>query len=385
MAQQAQYTPQMNAAARALINRRAIQMRQQIFSTTVTTPGVGSSATILNIPPRNVGLIKRFFVEMVATIANASGTQTLATTGFNIANLLSNITFTDLNNNQRINTPGWHLFGVQSVKNKLVYGAALTNDSPVKMGSNFPVVSLASSVGTSASTVGRIVYEIPLAYSDDDLRGAIYAGVVNATMNLQLTINGAPIVAATVDPVSAIYQGTSATGTIGQTTINVYQEYMDQLPMGQGGPVLPLLDLSTIYELKQTTLQGIVSAQDFPIPYANFRDFLSTMAIYDNGGTFNTGSDVNYWALQSANFTNIFKEDATLAALDVRKNIGDDMPPGVYYFDYRRKPISTIQYGNMQLILNSSGTVNTGAAVLVGFEDFALINAVTGAGSLPAS
>src|SRR5579883_1448201 len=114
MAQQAQYTPQMNAAARALINRRAIQMRQQIFSTTVTTPGVGSSATILNIPPRNVGLIKRFFVEMVATIANASGTQTLATTGFNIANLLSNITFTDLNNNQRINTPGWHLFGVQS-------------------------------------------------------------------------------------------------------------------------------------------------------------------------------------------------------------------------------------------------------------------------------
>lgn len=382
MVQQQRYTTTDNANARALINKRAIQVRQPIFSTTFTGPG---NNTTLNINPRNVGLIKRFFVECVFTVTNSSGTQTLGLTNLGPANFFSQIQFVDLNNNQRINTPGWHIHLVQSVKNKLPYGAAVTTDSPVKFGNNFPVISAASSIATSGTGVGRIVYEIPLAYTDDDLRGAVYAGVVNATMLLSLVVNPAPVVAATADPVNAIYQGTSANGSLGSCTVNVYQEYMDQLPMGSGGPVLPLLDMSTIYEFKQTSLSGITTAQDFPVPYSNFRDFLSTTVIWDNGGVFNTGSDVNYWALQSANFTNVFKEDATLAALDVRKTMADDMPPGVYYFDHRRKPISTVQYGNMNLILNASGSIGTGANLLVGFEDFALINAVTGAGSLPAS
>lgn len=383
MAAQQQYTPAMNAQARLLVNRKGIQMRQQIFSTTFTSPG---SNTTLTVQPRYVGLIKRFFVECQFTLVNTAA-QLLSLTNFNVSNFLSNITLVDLSNLQRINTTGWHVHLIQSVKNKLPYGAAITTDSPVKFGNNFNVIAAPATIGaTSGSTgVGYMIYEIPCAYTDDDLRGAIYAGVVNATMQLQLTVNPTPVVASTADPLSAIYSGPTATGTLGQCTVNVYQEYMDQLPQGQGGPVLPLLDMSTIYELKQTSLTGITTAQDFPIPYANFRDFLSTIAIFDNGGVYNTGSDINFWALQSANFTNVFKESARMSALDTRKMIGDDMPGGTYYFDHRRKPISTVQYGNMNLVMNPSGAIGAGSQVVVAWEDFGLINAVTGAGSLPAS
>jgi hypothetical protein len=103
------------------------------------------------------------------------------------------------------------------------------------------------------------------------------------------------------------------------------------------------------------------------------------------GGIRGVGLDVNYWALQSANFTNIWKKEPGLVALEQsRLAINDDFPPGVYYFGSREKPISTLQYGNMQLILNPI-TAAAGAYLLVGTEDFALVQALSTAGSLAAS
>jgi hypothetical protein len=86
--------------------------------------------------------------------------------------------------------------------------------------------------------------------------------------------------------------------------------------------VLPMLDLSTVYELKSTNLTAHPAGQDYPIPYANFRDFLSTTAMFNSTGLtagLKNGSDVNYWALQSANFTNIWKIDPLLVAQKVRE------------------------------------------------------------------
>jgi len=101
-------------------------------------------------------------------------------------------------------------------------------------------------------------------------------------------------------------------------------------------------------------------------------------------GARGVGADINFWALQSANFTNIWKKEPGLIALQNRNHMQTDMPPGVYYFGSREKPISTVQYGNMQLILNAL-TANAGAYVLAGFEDFALVQTLNMAGSLAAS
>jgi hypothetical protein len=170
--------------------------------------------------------------------------------------------------------------------------------------------------------------------------------------------------------------------------VTVYQDYQDQLPVSQqGGVILPPLDLSTIYDLKNTLVTSIVANQDFPYQYANFRDFLSTFMIYVNTaatGARSNGTDINYWALQSANFTNIWKRNPDRVALIVRNALQVDPPPGVYYFSSRERPISTQQYGNMELILNAA-LAGTGAYLLVGVESFAMLNNVVGAGSLAAS
>jgi hypothetical protein len=180
-----------------------------------------------------------------------------------------------------------------------------------------------------------------------------------------------------------VYQSSGADlGTVGSVSYTIYQNYLDQVPMSSNGPILPLLDLSTAYLLNNTSVQGLTAGQDFPIPLANFRDFMSVFAIYDNSKVLNPGTDVNHVGLQSANFTYILKYDPYMSALLTRNMIGDDFPKGTYYFDFRNKPVATIQSGNMQLIINPSAVTDATANVLLGYEMLALINQVTNAGSL---
>lgn len=369
-----------NLAARNAILQQGVDMVIPIYTQTLTGTLPGQ---VVNIPIRNVGLIKRFFVEIKASFAQgAAETQTLTPQG--LSNFLSNVTFTDLSNQTRINTSGWHLHYLATARRQAAFGAAFTNDSPTGIGSNFSIIKAPATVTTVQPL--SMFYEVPLAYGDFDLRGAIYANVVNATMNLQLTINPNFSVGSTADKSISCYQSsTGQVGVLSALTITVYQNFLDQLPMVAGqGAVLPLYDLANAYLINQTSVSGIVSAQDNPLPFANFRNFLSTILVYDNqtgGGALNAGTDINYFSLQSANYTNIFKLDPYAAKLLERTIINDDLPAGHYYFDFRRRPISTVQYGNMQLIFNPS-SVQTGAAVFVGYEALALINQVTQAGSL---
>lgn len=388
---------QANMMARQAILAQALTMTQNIYTSTVTSPG--SSGNVINVIPRNVGMITKFTVEVVATLTNTGGT-TVTPTSFNIANLLTQIVFNDLNNNTRIQTTGWHMNILNTVRNPNLgpFGSALKStafDVPILYGANYTsgtsttppgLFSCPATIAATGTAVVKMTYEIPLAYSEHDLRGAVYANVVNATMLLQLTLNPSPIVGPTTDNTTAIYSGTAGAGSIISATITVYQTFLDQLPVGKGGPVLPVQDLSTIYEMKNTTLTGMAQNTDFPIPYSNFRDFLSTTMIWDNAQTAAAaavaGTDIAYFAIQSANFTNIFKVDPFTLSLWTRKKIQTDVPTSVYYFDHRRKPISTIQYGNLELIQNISATINSGAQDFIGFEDFALVNTVSGAGSL---
>lgn len=370
---------QQNAVARQIILMNAANMLQIISSGSITNPG--SSANVINVSPRLVGLAKRFIVKLTATVQNTDAVNDLTLTQLGPANLLSAVQFNDLSNNIRIQTTGWHLHMISSAKRQGCFGASYVNDSPINFGSNFNVISAPQSIPAGGSNTGTVnmFYEVPLSYSDTDLRGAIYLNVTNATANLQLTFNPSPVIGAGADATLGVYSG--GTGVITNITYTIYQNYLDQLPQAQGGVILPINDIATVYLLNNTTQQGIVANQDFPVPYANFRDFLSTFAIFDNGGTLNVGSDVNYWALQAANYVNLFKIDPTMSALMSRNMISSDWPKGMYYFSHRDKPLSTMQYGNQELVLNAS-QVNSGAKLLMGYEQFAMIGVIGQAGSL---
>lgn len=366
----------LNLQARGLVLANAVEMTQQIFSQSVAP----ATANIINVAPRNVGLIKGFLVEINGNLQNTGGV--LATrTEHGLLNALTNVQFIDLNNIVRINTSGRHIGLLNGIRNGFPYGFANTPTGPADFGSTWTVQSAPSTIGIAGNSNVRMFYWVPLAYSADDLRGAIYASVVNATMNLQLTVNLLPLIAAG-DPINAIYTG-SAGSWNGNVTVTVYQVYLDQLPIGKGGPILPPLDLNNIYELKETNLSGMTVATDFPYGYANFRDFLSTFAIYDNNGVLNIGTDINYWSLVSANFTRLFQYTPEVAALFARTFLTCDLPKGTYYFSHRARPLNTIQFGNMQLNVNTS-SANAPASLYVSTEAFAQITQVNTAASLSA-
>lgn len=377
-----QYTRDMNEYAKSLVLARAIDMWQPIYSQTLTGTIPGQ---VVNVPIRNVGLIKKFWVEISFTLTR-SAAETLNPTTYGPANILSQVVFTDLSNQTRINTTGWHLHWLASLRRQGVFGGAFTNDSPTGFGSNMPVIAAPAVSGTPG--VVRMFYEVPISYGDYDLRGGIYASVVNSTMNLQLTVNPQLQVISTANPTLAAYISTTTDlGTISNFTVTVHQNYLDQVPMTDKGPVLPLLDLSTAYLLNNTVATGMSVNQDFAIPFANFRDFLSTFFIYDNfGGAGAIGTNVTNVKLQSANYTNILQLDQYEAALMARNILRDDIPAAAlreaYVMDTRRKPISTVQFGNMQAVLDFANVAGSTSRVLVGYEALAIINQVTQAGSL---
>lgn len=378
----AQQLQQQNFLQRQAVVSNALKMKQQIYSAAVNP----ATQNVLNIQPRNVGLLLGFIVEVTGGVTNGGGTQADRTV-FGNANMVSQFRFDDLNNYTRIQIPGWYLAILNSARQGFGFGGAYSNNIPMDYGANYTVYNGSSTIAAAGTSTLRMMYYVPISYSSTDLRGAIYASVVNATMNLQITLNQTPFVGAipAADSLNAIYSGNAAGAWTSTVTVTVYQVYLDQLPRdpSNGAPILPVLDLNTVYDLKQTTFSGITANQDFPMAYSNYRSFLSTYAVYDNGGSFNDGTDVNYFSLASANFTNIWKVTPEIAALDARMTFMADVPSGSYYFESRDMPINTINYGNMELNINAS-TVNSGAKVCVGYESFALVNQLVGATSLAA-
>ncbi len=371
---------QMNRDARDIILATGVDRLQQIYNNAVNP----TNQNILNIAPQNVGLIRGFLIKVSGTIANtnvgASGAA-ITRTNFGASNMLKNIVFTDVNNQVRHQTQGWHLSMINSAKQPMVVGGAYAPNIPVGYGNNYDVMTAATPVAAAGTTPVQFYYYVPISYSQTDLRGAMWAGVVNAVAQLQLEINPTPVVA-TGDAGLAVFTGNTG-GWSGNVTVQVWQDYIDQIPMmGNGQPVLPQDDIQTLYQLNNTALSGLVAGQDYGVPFANFRNFLSTTLVYDNGGSFNAGTDINYFALQTANSSNIWKYGPEEAAFLARATFMADPPTGSYYFNHRIKPISTQQFGNTQITVNPS-LVNANASVWAGFEYFSQASQVVFAGSLP--
>lgn len=378
-----------NLQARRTVLAQAYPMIQNIWSNTITP----DTKNVYNIPPVNVGLVKGFLIKIQGTVTNpGSGSSLLTLTAQGPANLLQSVIFSDLQNYQRINTTGWHLSMLASLRQGRPFLSSTPSDSPMGFGSNWPIIKAPATIATGTAGTVYMYYWIPLAYSDDNLSGAIYMNVVNAVANLNLTFanSASCVVANTGDPTLAIYQGAGAVAgvTLTNVIVNIFQFYLDQLPLNDKRQViLPPVDLNTMYELKQTAFAALVQGQDFYIAFSNFRHFLSTIAIYNNqsAGVYPAaGTDITYWSLRSANATDLRKMDPYTWTALIRRKLMTDPPLGCYIFDTRDKPIYTTQQGNMTLVLNPS-LVNTGASVLVAWEQMSNVENVVNAGSLASS
>lgn len=389
-------TAQANAAKAAQMNmmlrnawiNSAVEMKQPIYTATINP----SQLNPIQIQPRYVGLTKRFIVEISGTITNNDAANAAALTDIGLANLLQQITFVDLSNNQRIQTSGWHLSFLNSIKNRKPYAAGfgVESDEMSAYGETYGILQAPATIAASGNGTFRAVFEVPLAYSDDNLRGALPLNVVNATAQLTLTLNTAGIASANgADSTFAVYKFTAAgtnTCTLTSVTINVTQVYLDQGPRDKNGNYLfPLDDVSVNYELKNTSLGNIPQGQDFPFQYPNFRDILSTISIFNHDTSADAGrvagTDINYFEIQSANYTAIQKLNPLLLSQFTREILQTDLPKGCYHLSSRRKPISSVQYGNITNVINAlTSTVNS--QWYIGLEMFNYPNIVVNAGSI---
>lgn len=392
-AQRAAALSQANLNNRALVLAQSLNMLQPLNTQTVFPANQPS----LTVTPNFVGIIKRFYIVLSGSIAN-TGSTTITLTPFGLSNLISNIIYTDPQNNQRHNTLGLHLSVLSAAKRNRPFGTALPvnthgTTTPANIASmmnsetaSWPVFVAPATIASGASGNFRAVFELPLAYSDQDLRGAVYSNLVNATQNLQIFFNQQAVTANPTDPTYAVYSGAAGSaGSITSVTVTPYQEYLYNLPQAaDGSPILPGIDLSTLYQLKNTVQTGVAANQNFNVSYTNFQSFVSTLAIYNSTGTnagLLLGTDVNYWQLTAANLTAIWKKEPLLVAQDSRERLLFDLAPGAYYFDSRRAPILTNQFGNIQLTLNPlAGGANATLQVL--WEYFSSLNTAGSGGSL---
>jgi P3 major capsid protein len=377
----------VNRQIRQMILKTALERKIQLPSPQISALQLSGGAPIA-INPQPIGLVKKFVVEITGSANNTDGANVANLSDFGLANLLSQVVFEDTQGYTRIQTTGWHLDFLFRAKHRWGASRSLLAASIAdtgNFGNNFAIITAPTGIAHGASANFRMVFEIPISYSDEDLRGAVYIGLVNAVSKLQLTLNAAPFAAAGVDSTLACWKG--AGGNISNVAINIYQVFLDQLPRDKANnPVLPPLDKSTVYELKNTAnSQAYQVGIDNPISYSNFRRFMSTFLVYNDNPAADAGrvggTDVNYLALQSANVTNIKKVDPLELERESRILTMTDFPPGVYYWSHRKAPIDTLNYGNMQLILNPSAAA-AGAYGYVGWEDFGALSVLQQAGSL---
>lgn len=389
---QAQNPQAANLMARNYLVANAQKRHQLIFAETVDP----ASQVEVRVPPAFAGLGLGFIVNVTTEITTGAGATPLTKTSFGPANLLKEIRFDDLNQNTRIQTSGWHMHSLNSARASTPYMSVDMKDAyPIDYGNFYSrLMQGPDAIGVSTNFNVSATYYVPLAYSDLDLRGAIYLNVVNATASLNLTLNNALVQARTLQASTEAAYVTVDAGTppadvtVGPFEIQVYQVYYDMLPKDKntGQPILPAIDLSVVYDIKNTNFSGLTPGQDFNLAYSNYRDYLSTFALYRNrippdDAGFALEADINSWALQAANYTNIWKVDPYIAGGWGRQVLETDFPLGLYYFPTRTKPISTNQYGNMGLIINPA-VVQPGASVIVGYEAFAWTNRIGGAATL---
>ncbi len=377
---------QYNSLARQQLINQSILKKQLIYSFSGNPATINNTINIGGNNVRMAGLLTRFIVEVTATFAQLAAGAT-ATTEIGAANLLSNIQFTDLQNNQRHNCPGVQLALASTMKRHYPW---LTSFSAAQKAFNGPAtntpITYATAPTATATGTARCVYEVPISVSNKDLRGGIFLGVYGAQLSLQLTINPNPAPAAG-DSTFAVFYGADAS-SISSVTVNVYQEYYDQLPMNNGAYVLPPLDISTVYQLTYTNFNNLTAGQDYYIPFANYRKYLSQSIIYNNSGTDGglsaDGSDINYLQQVAANFTPIFKVEPLEQRRLNREQFICDLFKGLYVFRSYEKPVDTQNYGNMQLDINPI-TAGASSYAFVMSEFIAYQNQISQAPSLPAN
>jgi hypothetical protein len=339
---------------------------------------------LIQLTPAPTGVMLGFYVLIKANITNNTG-GVVTRTPFAAANLLQNATYRDVGNQPRTNASGKMLHMLMSQKASRVFGATVApDDGTAPSYGNWGVNACPATIANGASADVKMMFYIPLAYSEYDLRGAVFGNIAQANQSLNLTLaSKANIIAASTDnPVDAIYQSASATKacSINSMSYDVrLSTYGNGLPMRDGQYIVPLNDLSTVYALNETVVSGLTVGQQLSIPYPNAWEYVSTTGLYVNGNTLSAGSDIAGIEIKTASGISWGEITPDFHAFTTALRLGANPPAGMYFDSHHQKPIRVQDYGAITYNVRPS-IVNANASYRLGYEFFERLSNYTATG-----
>jgi hypothetical protein len=167
---------------------------------------------------------------------------------------------------------------------------------------------------------------------------------------------------------------TGATGTVSNVSIEVWQQYYDNLPVapGGGGYLMAPLSWSTLYQIIDGALTDNPIVNDFAyFDFTTVREYYGLGMTYNNGNVFNQGSDIEEFDF----FRNITSPvrlwTPKRLTMETRRLMSrNDLPAGCYFFDFDYKPVSLSVYGNSRIGVKVSSAA--AGAALFRMEEFIL-------------
>lgn len=344
-------TPSVTKPNPAQVNMAA---RQALLSTglafTKLLPGISQGNPTLGQQVR-IPLDRTGIVTGVTLLVQVPMNITVAATQspFGPYPVISNIQYVDFSGVTHINCTGWQLHFLNSIKAQRAIGnsqkmAGYITGSETGVDTNL----LAQPTGVANPTSMYFALYVPLAINArGDLRGAILAQTDRGEHYLNITFANALVNA---DPFAAPY--TAGTAVLASNiVVTAFMHYL--MPQGGVGPNnLPMIDLSTIYEIQGNLFDNtnIVAGQPKYANWPNNRAILSASHFYDQaaaGGTLN-GADIAKITMLVNGNTNLRELTPQLLRLQMRDHMGWDFPSGVYYLPSRNQPVTTQLFGNVQ-------------------------------------
>lgn len=342
MAQQQMNPQQQNAMARQMLLQTSLPIRKKIG--VFTGFALGSTARIRLL---NVGLTTNVQLKISYNLTTTLGP---IQSNFGGAVIANQITLTDYNQIERVNTDGYSLKALRAFKRRRFDGLTSAAYPQYPALSNTTEFESFQS-GNVTAQPNSVFIDVPFAV-DADMGNLTGISLSQAVVGEQfVTVKFADALLGT-DPLLFPYQsaGTSTASLDGTITVEVWQEYLQP----QNVQFIPMIDASTIYEVKGLfkSSSDISSNGEKLINYPNVRTVMSSFHIgLDNsvpmGGT-------KYGDIELlANSSQILSQDSYESKRRLMYGeLGGNIGVGTIYMNHRSFPISTAIYGNVQLQLN---------------------------------
>lgn len=291
----------------------------------------------------NVGIVTGLLIRVSGNVTIGAATASVSPQG--PFNMINRIRLTDFDGTDRVSCTGPELFALNSMRAREYWGYQNEAGAPTVLSN--PVVPTAMAANQAFSFFLRV----PLAYDpDSDLRGALLAQVTNGEVYLTIDWNSLLVSNGNAD---APYNGGASTtvvlGSLG-LNVQVWQEYLVPQAIGSAVP-LPQLDLLTVYEINGAlkSSDNLAANTEKLVNLPNVRQVIGSYLYYVNGGVMNPGTDVGRLRVLANGNNVITEQSADAHLLRVREWLGGDLRAGMYPFMFRRKPIETSLFGNVQI------------------------------------